>query len=248
MSTTLSTASLNKWVSRTTNDNQAVQFNQPEAPAVLNGRRVGRPVPPGRNAAATFLTVANRTCTGRDAKVANEFARQQFLGYIFKQCNVSREMGMAALPENVRTAMKLNGGFIERHDWDVGKSRPLTARRIRAVMAAIVDYKAMCGMFSGPSLNTAKLIWNTFKAKDFWSGLDQGLRGKLLKSTVVRPPKNADEKPFWNPVLAGLRQAFMEGSHRLTKTQWLSAVNAAYRENPNGKIQIDVETGTVTFV
>lgn len=72
--------------------------------------------------------------------------------------NVSRERGLAALPENVRTAMKLNGSFIERHDWDVGKSRPLTARRIRAVMAALVDYKAMCGMFDGSSLDTAKLI------------------------------------------------------------------------------------------
>lgn len=257
MSMTLSTASLNNWVLRTTNENQAVQFGMPKAASGLNGRRIGPAAPSGSNAAVEYLVVENRTGTSRAAqKAANEFARQQFLGYIFKECGVAPEEGLNALPENVKTAMKLNGGLIERHDWDAGKSRPLTARRIRAVMSAIVDFKAarkaqarriesnvaMRGMVAAPE-HTAKLIWDEFGGREFWEGLDKGLRDKLVKSTVVMPSKELK-----NEDLTKLRNAWSDGKHGKSLKKWLWDVNAAYRKNPTGTIQIDVTKGTVAFV
>ena len=76
------------------------------------------------------------------AKAVNEVARQTFLNMVKDLCGIARDQPLSALPENVQKAMKLKSGWLwQRSDWDVGKGRPLTARRIKAVIDAVDQYR-----------------------------------------------------------------------------------------------------------
>ena len=242
----LTMEALRSWANRA-NDNQAVQFGNQEQTSVganatggLAGRNIGTPVSPDRSGVAQYLSVTNMTCTGRTAKnAANEFARQEFLNFIYDQCELKGDnRNLKNLPENVRNAMKLNGGFIERHDWDVGKSRPLTARRIKAVLTALDENKVMCSMFG---IRNPKLALDSCKAtdaKEFWNGLDKGLRDRLMNE----PKKSQDD----HSVLFNVRLAYNNDKVR-SLDEWINEVNTAYRNNPYGKIKVDVAQGTVSF-
>lgn len=241
----LTMSALTKWANGV-NDNQAVQFSEQEQklggekPAGgLGGRSIVASSSQGRNDTVQQLAIANRACSGRTAKnAANEFARQTFLSFIYDQCGLKgKNRDLKNLPENVRNAMKLNGGFIERHDWDVGKSRPLTARRIKAVLSALDENDVKVKMFGGGVI-PATISWKEAGAQEFWDGLDKGLRLKLINT-----PKKTEERH----VLQLFREAYADGLHNKSMNEWLRDVNDAYKRNKNGNITIDTKTGTVTF-
>lgn len=79
--------------------------------------------------------------TGKAFKIA---IRQNFLSMVKEMCGLSPEASVTELPKAVQHAMKLDGGLIERHDWDADKGRPLTARRINAVVKAVNNYREAC--------------------------------------------------------------------------------------------------------
>lgn len=76
----------------------------------------------------------------RAATNPRQVVRQEFLAMVKQMCGLPVDAPNSALPKNVQHAMKLDGGIIERHDWDEDKARPLTARRIKAVAAAVNAY------------------------------------------------------------------------------------------------------------
>ena len=154
----LSTSMLNEWVRATTDENQRVGFfyrNQDrtweEKPECLLTPKESRELKvahcyPAAQSPAVVANLMNK----KDVN-SNEQARQAFLSYVMRECGVQDKED---LPDVVRDAMKLNNWGYTKHDWDVGKGRPLTMRRVRAVMTAIASYK------SSTADNAAE--WKTF--------------------------------------------------------------------------------------
>ena len=95
--------------------------------------RVG-PVPP------KALIVANRLISGtQEYKTANWNARKAILDMIRDQLNITADTPIDQFPSGVKDAMKM--GFFKRlffsGDWEQANGRPLTARRIRAIVNAV---------------------------------------------------------------------------------------------------------------
>ena len=102
--------------------------------------------------------------TKEQRKLANAEARKIFLSFIKQSCGLKDNASLDQLPENVRRAMKLTGIF-HKNDWFEGSSRPLTARRINAVMEALDNFReeAMHGMAFHPTSKFGKYYksqWN----------------------------------------------------------------------------------------
>lgn len=104
------------------------------------------------NQRSDFKFVAPRqTQDETAARQANANARQTFLRYILKTCGVHPAAGdfsgdynlIGRLPDVVREAMKCKGftGLFKSGDWKASNQRPLTSRRIAAVMEALEVYK-----------------------------------------------------------------------------------------------------------
>ena len=146
----LSTSMLNNWVNATANENQKVRFVSQENPQGLLAGSESRAFKVAQWYPGAQSPAAVENLTRRDAH-ANEKARQAFLSYVMRECGV---LNKRDLPDVVRNAMKLNNRGYTKHDWDVGKGRPLTMRRVRAVMTAIESYK------NSTAENAAE--WRTF--------------------------------------------------------------------------------------
>lgn len=124
----------------------------------------------------------DRTGGTRDQKKReNVTARQVFLKVVMRECKAD---SVEKLPYSVRVAMKLEkeGSYSwQRDDWKVSKALPLSARRVEAVSKAVRAYKAdMDGKTE--SIGMGKGWLNAPEHKEFWYGLDKGLRHKLLSN------------------------------------------------------------------
>ena len=108
--------------------------------------------------------------TKAQRKLANAEARKIFLSFIKQSCGLKDNASLDQLPENVRRAMKLTGIF-HKNDWFEGSSRPLTARRINAVMEALDNFQKdmMSGKAFHPTSKFGKYYksqWNTEPSGD----------------------------------------------------------------------------------
>ena len=129
---TLSATAITDWLkSKTVNDDTAAAF--------LSGRKV-------TDASGTDATLSNVTVVtslnhakGATLKELSRNARREFLSFIKASCGLPDSAPIDKLPLNVQKAMKCTGfvGLFKKGDWDASNGRPLTARRIKAVMTAL---------------------------------------------------------------------------------------------------------------
>ncbi len=162
-----------------------------------------------------------------DGKSANETARQVFLRFILKECVASSKED---LPDVVKHAMKLDGGRYERHDWDEGNSRPLTARRIRAVMEAIDKYNKGLQTVAnvhghGQIDNTTRIVYKAYEP------ILQGVSGGLYKKLTSG---DAASRMLLNTIHSRFQVVCND-----EKKAWFLRLNESYTLHPNGELKSD---------
>lgn len=171
-----------------------------------------------------------------DGKSANETARQVFLRFILKECVASSKED---LPDVVKHAMKLDGGRYERHDWDEGNSRPLTARRMKFVMAAIDKYKKGLQVVAdihqeGRVRNGTQALYRAYES--LFKGVSEELYEKLTSG--------GDDS---HNLTFALYQKLGRIEGEAEKKAWFSELNKSYARNPNGQLVDDPKNNRTYF-
>lgn len=213
----------------------------------------GRPMLP-----AQFVSTHDRAWSKVQHKAANSNARAAFLRYILTTCDVvqpgddiSEDYGkISRLPDVVREAMKCTGfvGLFKSSDWKASNQRPLTARRIKAVMEALEVHKreTQYGAEMPPAVRDIfrknPSLVNQWSYEDVCTVCqDPELRDGFVaffQSAVGKPPfGNLSFKSGWSTNRAALKQL----------TGWLKKMDGLV-EREIGNVEQDVRNagGDVT--
>lgn len=136
----------------------------------------------------------NADGTKEQRRVANAETRKIFLSFIKQSCGLKDSASLDQLPENVRKAMKLTG-FFHKNDWFEGSSRPLTARRINAVMKELdamhFNENLSNDIKNGMAFHTSSLFGRNFLSQwgDVPSGSVRALLNNVSQNTLEKMAK-----------------------------------------------------------
>lgn len=131
---TLDAAAISGWLkSKTVSDNTVASF--------LAGRTVSNAPASDAALSSTTVIVSLNHADGATIKAVSQNARREFLSFIKASCGLPDSAPIDKLPAGVQKAMKCTGfvGLFKKGDWDASNGRPLTARRIKAVMTALEE-------------------------------------------------------------------------------------------------------------
>ena len=254
MNIQLNVEQLRTWANNAADPSQAAQFSTDNQEVDLQQRDVLTRLLAANAEAPVSMTIGNRT---QATAHTNEVARQVFLDYVLKECDAQSKDD---LPDNVKTAMKLDSWLLwQRDDWTAGKSRPLTARRVKAVLTAVDEFKrarqapvAQQNQVpqannapqvnqepKKPGLTVSYLLSNVDKEHDFvvdfWDKLPQGLRTRL-ENENRRDDYHVLRIVYNNaPTTDGVKEFAVQ----------IAKITTEYEQHPNGRLKLvkDRDTG-----